>query len=48
MSGYPEDPALESILSRPGTTFLAKPFTAERLMRTVREVLDRQPLPPAG
>ncbi|MEO7272387.1 MAG: PAS domain S-box protein [Vicinamibacterales bacterium] len=48
MSGYPEDPALESILSRPGTTFLAKPFTAERLMRTVREVLDREPLPPAG
>jgi PAS domain S-box-containing protein len=47
MSGYPEDPALETILSRPGTTFLAKPFTAERLMRTVREVLDREPLPPA-
>ena len=46
MSGYPEDPALESILSQPGTTFLAKPFTAERLMRTVREVLDREPLPP--
>ena len=48
MSGYPEDPALESILSQAGTTFLAKPFTAERLMRTVREVLDREPLPPAA
>jgi DNA-binding NtrC family response regulator len=40
MSGYTDDARVqESVLER-GFAFLQKPFTAESLARSVREVLD--------
>ena len=42
MSGYSEDTALPTA-STPGVGFVQKPFTPERLMRALREILDRPP-----
>jgi nitrogen-specific signal transduction histidine kinase/ActR/RegA family two-component response regulator len=40
MSGYPDDEILRRGLLNPGTAFLAKPFTPERLARAARQALD--------
>ena len=39
MSGYAPDQAFEGGIVPPGTTFLAKPFTAEVLAATIEEQL---------
>lgn len=39
ISGYPKDDLVEKGWLQPGDAFLAKPFTPERLMRSVSEVL---------
>jgi PAS domain S-box-containing protein len=46
-SGYSEESALRDALGDERVPYLAKPFTAEELLTTVREVLDRarQPAP---
>ena len=40
MSGYTDDEILRRGLHAPGMSLLVKPFTAERLLATVRGVLD--------
>jgi len=40
MSGYPDDALGQHGILRPGTAFLAKPFTLEGIAKKVREVLD--------
>ena len=40
MSGYTDDEMLRRGLAQPGSAFLEKPFTAERLARAVRDALD--------
>ena len=40
MSGYTEDGAIEKGAQSPGTAFLAKPFSPEALVQSVRETLD--------
>ena len=40
MSGYTDDEILRRGLAEPGSAFLEKPFTAERLSSAVRRVLD--------
>jgi PAS domain S-box-containing protein len=40
MSGYTDDEMLRRGLTQPGTAFLEKPFTGERLARAVRDALD--------
>jgi PAS domain S-box-containing protein len=42
MSGYTGDDVIERGLLEPGVPFQQKPFTAEGLGRTVREMLDRR------
>ncbi len=39
ISGYPQDHLVEKGWLQPGDPFLAKPFTPERLMRSVNQVL---------
>ncbi len=41
-SGLPEEGSGTDTGRTPGTAFLQKPFTAERLLKTIRDVLDRQ------
>lgn len=41
ISGYPEGTSIERYREVPGVAFLGKPFTVGRLLRAVREVLDR-------
>jgi DNA-binding NtrC family response regulator len=41
VSGYTEDAMMRQRTFEPGTTFLEKPFTPDILVRTVREMLDR-------
>lgn len=43
MSGYTGDSGTEASLLRPGSNLIQKPFSAEVLLRRVREVLDRAP-----
>jgi CheY-like chemotaxis protein len=45
MTGYTDDAALRRGLSDPMTALLPKPFTPERLLRRVREVLDAPEAP---
>jgi hypothetical protein len=40
MSGYTGDDVIQRGLLEPGVPFRKKPFTAEGLIRTVREMLD--------
>jgi two-component system, cell cycle sensor histidine kinase and response regulator CckA len=40
MSGYTEDAIVHHDLLAPGTVFLPKPFTAETLVRIMRQSLD--------
>jgi CheY-like chemotaxis protein len=40
MSGYTGDDVIQRGLLEPGVPFRQKPFTAEGLIRTVREMLD--------
>jgi two-component system, cell cycle sensor histidine kinase and response regulator CckA len=40
MSGYTDDTIVRHGVLEPGLAFLQKPFTADRLLRRVREVLD--------
>jgi two-component system cell cycle sensor histidine kinase/response regulator CckA len=40
ISGYTDDPAVEAGQSPPGSQFLAKPFTLNALLRSVRQTLD--------
>ena len=42
VSGFAEADAIERGLTRPGVSFLGKPFTPDSLARRVREVLDSQ------
>ncbi len=42
MSGYTGDYVIQRGLLEPGVPFQQKPFTAESLVRTVRELLDRR------
>ncbi|HVY30355.1 MAG TPA: ATP-binding protein [Polyangiaceae bacterium] len=41
VSGYTDDPALRRGISESALEFLSKPFTADRLLARIREVLDR-------
>jgi PAS domain S-box-containing protein len=46
MSGYTDDAIIAQGVLAAGANFLAKPFTAQDLMRKVREVLDRGAIGP--
>jgi len=46
MSGYSDNPDIRDILSRPGSRFLQKPFTAMALINKIQEALARGPEPP--
>jgi two-component system cell cycle sensor histidine kinase/response regulator CckA len=50
MSGYTDDAITRHGVLEPGLAFLQKPFTVDRLLRRVREVLDGpvQPADPAA
>jgi FixJ family two-component response regulator len=41
MSGYADDAMLSQGALDPGAVFLQKPFTADRLVRKVREALEK-------
>lgn len=43
MSGYPQDERLTGRLRFPNSWFLAKPFTPEELLMTVRALVDAPP-----
>jgi two-component system cell cycle sensor histidine kinase/response regulator CckA len=45
MSGYTDDAIVRHGVLEPGLAFLQKPFTADRLLRRVREVLDAPEAP---
>lgn len=45
MTGYTDDPALRRSLAEATTALLSKPFTPDRLLRRVREVLDAPETP---
>jgi PAS domain S-box-containing protein len=47
ISGYPDDIAKECGVAHPQTVMLQKPFSPERLARTVRDILDRPAERPA-
>jgi two-component system, cell cycle sensor histidine kinase and response regulator CckA len=47
ISGYPDDIAKECGVAHPQTIMLQKPFSPERLARTVRGILDRPAERPA-
>jgi CheY-like chemotaxis protein len=42
VSGYPDKAIVQHGVLKSGTSFLGKPFTPAKLVRTVREVLDRR------
>ena len=46
MSGYTEEAIVQHGVLEPGLAFIQKPFTAEALVRRIRDVLaaDRPPL----
>lgn len=44
MSGYPDDAIVQSGILGTGMVFLEKPFTREKLLRKVRQILDELPL----
>jgi CheY-like chemotaxis protein len=46
-SGYPRDALTPSGVLDPGTDLLAKPYTPDALIRYVRELLDRDRVPPS-
>ena len=48
VSGYTNDEVVRRGVSRKDVAFIQKPFTAEELMRKVREVLDRNQEPGTG
>ena len=43
MSGYPDDPSIQSALEAGRIAFLAKPFSPKELLRNIRQVLDAAP-----
>jgi len=47
MSGYTDDAIVHHGVLEPGTNFIEKPFTAETLTSTIRQVLER-PIPANG
>ena len=40
ISGYTEEAVFRTSILEPGAAFLHKPFTADALARTIRELLD--------
>lgn len=40
MSGWPQETVFEKLVSQDGVAFISKPFSAEVLLSTIREVLD--------
>jgi two-component system cell cycle sensor histidine kinase/response regulator CckA len=45
MSGYTDDTIVERGILEPGLAFVQKPFSAESLLRKVREVLEADDAP---
>jgi two-component system cell cycle sensor histidine kinase/response regulator CckA len=48
MSGYPDETIASQGVLKEGVNFLQKPFTLERLLAKVRQVLDAGPAPSSG
>jgi hypothetical protein len=46
MSGYTEGAIMDLGALEPDAAFVSKPFTPDRLLARVRDVLDAEPSPP--